>query len=153
MHGAVRRWWLANRQKACSTRQSAGPRTWLKCPRKEQDSIRLLWRYFVGPNKPELFDAFLPLVVLLIVLVMLHILIVLLLPLRWPAIRGEFHRQLEGRLQTELASAYAPIPGDVAEALNGERRQVQQFLGEVREVAAWLGQREQAASIAGLYGD
>jgi hypothetical protein len=36
--------------------------------------------------------------------------------------------------------------------LLGERRQVEQFLGEIREVSGWLEKREQAASIAGLYG-
>jgi len=75
------------------------------------------------------------------------------LPMRWPAIRGEFHRRLESRLRADLTGAYLPIPADVAEALNAERRQVQRLGGEVREVSVWLDQREQAASIAGLYGD
>jgi hypothetical protein len=82
----------------------------------------------------------------------LHILIVLVLPVRWSAIRGEFQKQLERRLQKELENAYGSIPLDVAEELRQERRQVEQLLGENREIAAWLSQREQAASIAGLYG-
>ena len=91
-------------------------------------------------------------VVLVVVLIILHILIALLLPVRWPAIRGEFRRRLEQRIRSELASLYVAIPDDVAEALRQERRQVEQFLKETREVATWLEQREHAASIAGLYG-
>ncbi len=87
------------------------------------------------------------------VLIMLHVLIALLLPLRWTAIRGEFRRRLEQRVREELESAYAPIPAEVAEALRQERRQVEQLLADTREVSTWLAHREQAASIAGLYGE
>jgi hypothetical protein len=118
--------------------------------------VMLLWRYFDPMGRGyqvQLSDVLLPFLVLLIVLVILHVLITLVLPLRWPAIRGEFQRQLERRLQSDLEGAYAAIPADVAEALRLERRQVEQLLGETREVAVWLQRREQAASIAGLYGD
>ena len=47
-----------------------------------------------------------PLVVLVGVLVVLHLLIALLLPMRWSAIRDEFHKHLEQRLQQELETAY-----------------------------------------------
>jgi energy-coupling factor transporter ATP-binding protein EcfA2 len=114
--------------------------------------ITLLWRYFMNSAKMELFDVFLPLVVLLVVLVILHLLIVLLLPVRWPAIRGEFQRRLGQRLRSELEGVYAAIPADVADALVLERRQVEQLLSETREVAVWLEQRQQASSISGLYG-
>jgi hypothetical protein len=114
--------------------------------------VRLLWRYFVGETLPSLTDFLVPLVVLLMVLVVLHLLIVRLLPLRWTTIRGEFQKQLEHRLGAELEAVYAAIPADVAAALVQERRQVEQLLGEVSEVAAWLEQREHAASVAGLYG-
>jgi hypothetical protein len=97
-------------------------------------------------------DLLLPLFAVLITLVILHVLIALLLPLRWAAIRGEFQRQLETRLRAELDQTYAPVPQDVAEGLKAERRQVEQLLKETREVAVWLEQREQAASVAGLYG-
>jgi energy-coupling factor transporter ATP-binding protein EcfA2 len=111
----------------------------------------VLWMWLVNQNF-QLQHVLLPVVVVLMVLVILHILIAALLPLRWPAIRGEFRRQLERRLQAELKAAYATVPADVAEELRQERRQVEQLLGEVRDIAAWLERREQAASIAGLYG-
>lgn len=114
-----------------------------------------LWRFFDPAGKGyqiHLFDVLLPLVVTLVVLLVLHILITLVLPLRWPVIRGEFQKQLERRLATELRSVYFPIPTDLADQILRERRHIEQYLGEVREVASWLHQREQAATIAGLYG-
>jgi hypothetical protein len=115
----------------------------------------LLWRYF-DPNghgyQVNLSDVLLPLVALLGVLVILHIVIARLLPLRWPAIRGEFQRLLEVRLRQELDGVYRPIPAEVAEGLCNERRKVEKILGEAREVASWLEQREKSASIEGLYG-
>jgi hypothetical protein len=117
--------------------------------------IVLLWRYFKPIDNQVMIhtsDVLLPLIVLLIVLVILHLLITLLLPLRWPAIRGEFQRRLEERIRQELEAIYAPIPGDVAQALRDERRQVEKLIEETGEVASWLRQREQSASIAGLYG-
>jgi hypothetical protein len=118
--------------------------------------FHLLWRYFdpynVGYARNGLSDIWPPLVVLLGVLVILHILITLLLPLRWPAIRAEFHKLLEARLRRELDDAYQPIPIEVAEGLRSERRQVEKVLAETREVASWLEHRERSASIEGLYG-
>lgn len=118
--------------------------------------VQLLWRYFDPAGKGyqvQTLDVLLPLVILLVVLVLLHLLVVLLLPVRWPTIRGEFQRRLEARLREELARGYAGIPASVADALKQERRQVEQLLTETREVATWLAEREQAASIAGLYGN
>jgi energy-coupling factor transporter ATP-binding protein EcfA2 len=117
--------------------------------------VMLLWRYFDPTSKGynvQLLDVFLPFVILLVVLIILQLLVALLLPLRWGTIRGEFQRQLEVRLRKELAAAYLPIPADVAELLREERRLVEQMQNETREVAVWLEGREQAASIAGLYG-
>lgn len=119
--------------------------------------IRLLWLYFVGDfqgnaYKIEMFDILLPVVVFVIVLIVLHLLIVLILPLRWSTIRGEFQRKLQHRLQAELAETYSPIPGDVADAVRKERRQVEQLVAETREVCEWLDQREHAANVEGLYG-
>jgi hypothetical protein len=78
---------------------------------------------------------------------------VLLLPVRWSAIRGEFQRRLEDRLRKDLHGVYAAIPADVADALVLERRQVEQLVSETREVATWLEQRQQATSVAALYGN
>jgi hypothetical protein len=116
--------------------------------------VLLLWQYTVAdpPRPPRLADFLLPLIVVFLVMVLLHILIVVLLPMRWPAMRGELRRELEERLEASLRQAYAGLPGEVAEDLKQERRQVEKLLNETREVAAWLSQREQAASIAGLYG-
>ena len=97
-------------------------------------------------------DLLLPPVILLLVLILLHILVNLLLPLRWPSIRGEFRRRLEQRLREDIEGVYSSIPGAVAETLRQERRQIEQFLKEIRDVAVWLEEREQAATIAGLYG-
>jgi hypothetical protein len=114
--------------------------------------ISLLWRYTVGERTFQWGDLLLPVVVMVMVMIVLHVLIALLLPLRWPAIRAEFEKHLEGRLQTELDRGYRAAPAEVAQTLLAERRQVEQFLVEIREVTGWLEQREQAASIAGLYG-
>ncbi len=115
----------------------------------------LLWRYFDPQRKGyevHPADMLLPVFVVLAVLIILHLLIAILLPLRWPAIRSEFQKRLEVRLQQELESVYAPIPGDVAEAVLQDRRQVEKLAAETREVAAWLEKREQSGAIAGLYG-
>ncbi len=117
----------------------------------------LLWRYFdpmqLGYQHPGLTDLILlPLGITVIVLVILHLLIAVVLPLRWNAIREEFERQLGRRIQEDLEQVYLELPGGVSEALLKERRTVEQLLGEVREVTGWLEKREQAASIAGLYG-
>jgi hypothetical protein len=115
--------------------------------------ILLLWQYLGEARRSFAFgDFLLPVVVVFIVLVILHVIITLVLPMRWPAMRGEFQRQLERRLQFELEKTYLPIPGDLAEALQRERQQIAHLVTETREVAGWVEQREQAANIAGLYG-
>jgi hypothetical protein len=98
-------------------------------------------------------DALLPLIVLIVVLVILHLLIILLLPLRWHSIRAEFHSRLQARLQTELQNVYLDAPEEMAGQLREERKKVEKLISETREVAHWLEQREQSASIAGLYGN
>jgi hypothetical protein len=120
--------------------------------------VVLLWRYFnvwgdMQPHVPTLLEWLVPLIVVLSVLVILHLLIALLLPLRWPAIRGEFKKELHARVQQELEKTYRPVPGELAEALKAERELVQRLVGEVREAAALLEQGEHSASIAGLYGN
>jgi hypothetical protein len=112
----------------------------------------LLWQYTIESRDFGWNHLFLPPMVTLLAMILLHILIAMFLPLRWPAIRAEFQRHLEERLLEELESAYGDLPAEVARALIDERHQVEKLLGEVREVSGWLEQREQAASIAGLYG-
>jgi hypothetical protein len=112
-----------------------------------------LWRYFMDPEyQPQLVHFLLPLGVLLLVLIILHVLIVIFLPLRWQAIRSQFERMLEKRLRKELEKVYASVPGDVVDRLALERRQIENIQKEVMEVTRWLEQREEAASITGLYG-
>ena len=107
-----------------------------------------------GKETPPLewLDFALPFLVLLAVLVLLHVLIALLLPLRWATIRADFQARLEKRLHQELENVYGPVPEDVAALLLAERRQVEKLAGETRDVSSWLRQREQSASVAGLYG-
>jgi hypothetical protein len=118
--------------------------------------LLLLWRFFdpqgVG-YKVSSLDLLLPFALTLFVLIVLQLLGAVLLPVRWSAVRDEFRRQLVSRLETELQAVYGPIPGETAEALLRERARVEELLGSVREVRAWLEARQTAASVAGLYGD
>jgi hypothetical protein len=115
--------------------------------------IWLLYQYFMQGRSFALGDLALLPIAVLVVLILLHIAIALVMPMRWPAMRGEFLRHLERRLQTELQSVYAPIPGDAALVLRQERRAVEQLAAQTREVATWLNHREQDAGIEGLYGN
>jgi len=113
----------------------------------------LLWQYFMMENKEfSLYELLKPPMVALLVMILLHVVIAIFLPLRWQAIRSEFEHQLENRLKDELETIYCQVPGEIARAMVDERRQVDKFLGDIREVSGWLSEREQAASIAGLYG-
>jgi hypothetical protein len=114
----------------------------------------LLWGYTVKePPRPFAWgDLFLLFVSVLLVLIILHVLIALFLPLRWPAIRNEFQRQLESRLHSDLEQAYGLVPKEVAETMKEERKEMEKLIGEVGELTDWLEQREQAASIAAMYG-
>jgi hypothetical protein len=117
--------------------------------------LLIIWRlvdpqgvgYHIGT-----FDLVLPFAVTLFVLILLQLLNALILPVRWSAVRDEFHRQLVDRLESELKAVYGPIPGETAEALLRDRARVDELLGEVREVKTWLDGRQSAASISGLYG-
>jgi hypothetical protein len=112
----------------------------------------LLWRYTMGRAWPQLGDALLPVMVVLIVLVLLHILISLVLPMRWPAMKSEFQRRLDQALDQELTKTYAAIPESIAAHLEDERHQVEKLGIETKDVATWLEKREQAARIDSLYG-
>ena len=89
----------------------------------------------------------------LVVIIILHLLIVVVLPVRWPAIRNQFRAELGRRLAEELDRVYLSIPSDVAAAIREERAQVEQFLTETKQVSEWLASRQQAARIAELYGN
>jgi hypothetical protein len=116
--------------------------------------LALVFNLWGDRSQPvQWLDALLPLIVLLVVLVIMHLLIVLLLPLRWSAIRAEFHARLQDRLQAELEHVYLAAPEEVAGQLREERKKVEKLINETREVATWLERQEQSASIAGLYGN
>lgn len=115
--------------------------------------VLLLWKYTMQDRRFEWGDLLLPLVVVLIVLVIAHMLIGIIFPFRWPAVRGEFHRRLERRLKVDLENAYLPLPDDVATNLLRERRSLDKLIGDTGEALGWLTQREQAASVATLYGN
>jgi energy-coupling factor transporter ATP-binding protein EcfA2 len=118
-------------------------------------ALNLLWRWIdpSGANtKVEAVDIALLAVVPLVVMIVLHVLITLLLPLRWPKIRGHFKKELGERIRRELDTIYSPIPGDLAAALVTERRTVEKLIGQTREVGEWLTRREESAGVTGLYG-
>lgn len=118
----------------------------------------VLWNVFQLPGSGNMELSLqtvllVPLAITLIFLVMLHLLIAVILPLRWHRIRGEFHKELEARLASALSTTFASIPRDRADALVQERRDVEKLIAEVKEVASWLEQRQQAAKIGDLYGN
>jgi hypothetical protein len=116
--------------------------------------VLLLWRIvMIDDYRPGFRDLWIPLIVLLLVLVIFQILIAVFLPMRWSAIRGDFQVQLAHRLGADLKDTFCTVPVTVADALAEERKKVEALQVEVNEVADWLQQREQAATIAGLYGN
>jgi 50S ribosome-binding GTPase len=112
----------------------------------------LLWRFFVSGLTPEFFHVLLPVYVTLGSLVVMHVLILFTLPVRWSAIRNEFHHRLQTKLGEEFERTYLPIPQETADAIAAERKTVDELLAQTDEVSAWLAEREQAASIGELYG-
>jgi hypothetical protein len=60
----------------------------------------LLWNFFVREPSivPDFFQMSLVVLIPLVVIIALHFLILLLLPVRWPAIRSEFRAQLGARM-------------------------------------------------------
>lgn len=116
--------------------------------------LMIPWKYYMITGYDwKLVDLLMPLVLTLISLIMMQVLISLLLPMRWPVIRGEFARQLEKRLRDSFEETYLPIPGDVAAALEKEKQQTDALRADVEQVAAWLREREQKANIAAMYGN
>ncbi len=113
----------------------------------------LLWDFFVvGNTDISLFRLSLVGLVPLVVIIVLHLLILMLLPIRWPAIRGEFRRELGAKLEAELERVYRPIPGETAAALAAERAEVDALVADTKQVSDWLAERQQAARVGELYG-
>ncbi|AMV27208.1 GTPase Era [Gemmata sp. SH-PL17] len=112
----------------------------------------LLWNFFIHGETPDLFRMSLVALIPLVVIIVLHLLILLLLPVRWPAIRHEFRKQLGTRVAADLGRAYLTIPGEVCDAIQEERKQVDGLIGETKQVNDWLAERQQAARVAELYG-
>ncbi|MBA4064655.1 MAG: hypothetical protein C0501_13265 [Isosphaera sp.] len=112
----------------------------------------LLWKFMVQQYVPGLFEMALVVLVPLLVVVVLHMLIVLLLPVRWPAIRGRFREKLGARVAAEMDRVYLPVPAEIAAALRDERGRVDALLAETKEVADWLAERQQSARVTELYG-
>jgi hypothetical protein len=112
----------------------------------------ILYNLIVNMQTPALFEMALVLLIPLTVVIVFHLLILLLLPIRWPAIRGRFLAKLRSRLSAEMERVYLPIPGEIAATLSHERHQVDQLLDQTNTVAAWLQERQQAAHVSELYG-
>jgi hypothetical protein len=112
----------------------------------------ILFNFIVNQQTPGLFEMSLILLVPLTVVIVFHLLILLLLPIRWPAIRGRFLARLGNRLSEEMERVYLPIPGEIALALLDERKRVDELISDTKKVADWLTERQQAAQVSELYG-
>ena len=112
----------------------------------------LLYKFIMYQETPGLFAMSLVVLVPLMVVAVFHLLILLLLPVRWAAIRDRFRDKLSIHLGEELERAFVPIPDEIAAALQDERRQVEELLAAAREVAEWLAARQEAAHVTELYG-
>ncbi len=112
----------------------------------------ILWRIFMEGADAHWTILFSPLAVTLLVLILLHVLIALILPLRWHTIRSQLLELLEKRLREELESHFHQVLTDATQEVLAERRQNEAFQKEIAEVAKWLAEREQAASVVNLYG-
>ncbi|MFL5328072.1 MAG: GTPase [Gemmataceae bacterium] len=112
----------------------------------------LLWNSIVKGYPTSLSSVFVPFVLTLAVLMLFHVLIHLLLPLRWPAIRGDFRRYVRVAVRDRLISAYSPVPERVAGEVAKERATIDAMTSQVREMQALLNARRQTARIDSLYG-
>ncbi len=111
----------------------------------------VLWGFFVTQNMDK-FAFVAPFAAVGLVLISLHVAIALCLPMRWRTIRGQLEEGLEQRLRSELEKPYHQVLADVVADIESERRQNEAFVKEIEDVAGFLSEREQAASIVGLYG-
>jgi energy-coupling factor transporter ATP-binding protein EcfA2 len=114
--------------------------------------IVLLKSYILDGVMPSLGQVLLPPLMALGTCVVLHFLILLVLPVRWGAIRGEFRSRLAGKLREEFRRVFLPLPDELATAVATERREVEGLKTEVHQVADWLREREDAAHVGDLYG-
>jgi energy-coupling factor transporter ATP-binding protein EcfA2 len=112
----------------------------------------ILYNFIINQQTPGLFEMSLILLIPLTVVITFHLLILLLLPIRWHAIRGRFLARLKRRLIEELERVYLPIPGEIAFALLDERKKVDDLISETQKTSAWLAERQQAAQVRELYG-
>jgi hypothetical protein len=113
----------------------------------------LLWYYFMRSDyQPTLGSVLVPFVLTAAVLVLFHVLTHLLLPMRWPAIRGNFRTHLDAAIRDHLDAAYLGVPAAVADELAAERRRVDALADQLREIQALLERRREAARIDALYG-
>jgi hypothetical protein len=112
----------------------------------------LLYKFIVEQHIPGLFEMSLVILIPLMVVAVLHLLIILLLPVRWPAIRDRFRERLGMRLAEELDRSFLTIPSELSAALLDERRQAESLLAETQEVSGWLAARQQSARVTELYG-
>jgi hypothetical protein len=114
----------------------------------------LLYNFMVNENHitPGIFEMSLVVLIPLVVIIAMQMLIMLLLPIRWPAIRERFRSKLATRMSEELERAYLKVPDDIAMALREERKQVDTLLAETKTVSDFLAERQQAAQVTELYG-
>jgi len=112
----------------------------------------ILYNFIVNQQTPGLFEMSLILIIPLTVIIIFHLLILLLLPIRWHAIRGRFLARLKRRLIEDLDRVYLPIPGEIAQALVDERKRVDELISETKTIADWLAERQHAAQVSELYG-
>ena len=115
-------------------------------------AIVLLWNFFMHGDTPGMFGLSLIVLVPLVVVVVFQLLILLLLPVRWPAIRDRFGDKLEAKLTAELKRAYLPVADEIASSLRDERKQIDGLIAETKQVSAWLAERQHAAQVGELYG-
>jgi predicted GTPase len=112
----------------------------------------LLFNFMVQQITPGAFEMSLVGLVPLVVIISVHLLILMLLPIRWPAIRERFRSKLADRVGEELDRAYLAVPTDIAAAIREERKQVDTLLAETKVVSDFLAERQQAAQVGELYG-
>jgi hypothetical protein len=112
----------------------------------------LLFNFIVQQIPPGIFEMSLILLIPLMVVIVFHLLVLMLLPIRWPAIRERFREKLAARLTEELERGYLSVPTDIAAALRDERKHVDSLIAEIKVVSDFLAERQQAAQVGELYG-